>query len=131
MHAKVKTDEQYIESILKKHNRRNKEAIFYAVLGVVFGVIGYFFYLYISEKLVDFASSISSSLLVEGLQITKEEIKLIDLSNKISWVKGVEIGVLLGSISIVSGSLFAYALHLVFGSRKERIIIELYRKTKI
>ncbi|MDH5444373.1 MAG: hypothetical protein OEY52_02385 [Gammaproteobacteria bacterium] len=124
------TDNEYIEKIIKKYVRRKKQAIIYGVIGIVLGMTTFISYIEITEKTSDYKNTLLS-FLKEGRELTEHDIRLIKANNELSYVIGTRVGQSLNSFAIGSGISIGYCLYLLFWARKERIILELYEKTKI
>ena len=124
------TDNEYIEKIIKKYVRRKKQAIIYGVIGIVLGMTTFISYIEITEKTSDYKNTLLS-FLKEGRELTEHDIRLIKANNELSYVIGTRVGQALNSFAIGSGISIGYCLYLLFWARKERIILELYEKTKI
>jgi len=125
----MKTDKEYIEKIVSSYKNRKKIAILFGVVGVAFGIAAYLVFTEFSAKTLDITSSLNS-LFREGKIITAMDIRLIESNNTLSYVMGMRVGQLLNSLAFCSGLSLGYCLNLLFGARKERIICDLYEKSK-
>lgn len=126
----MKSDKEYIEKIIKNYERRKKMAVLYAVVGISFGVAAFMAYVEFGIVTNELISS-TSSFLTEGKTITKIDIKYAKVNNDLSYIIGLRAGQTINSLATVSGLSLGYCLYLLFWPRKERIIKELYEKTKI
>jgi hypothetical protein len=126
----MKSDKEYIEKIIKNYERRKKMAVLFGVVGIIFGVAAFMVYVELGKITNELISSISS-FLTEGQTIAKNDIKYVKVNNELSYVVGLRAGQTLNSFATASGISLGYCLYLLFWSRKERIIKELYGKTKI
>lgn len=124
------SDKEYVEKIIRSYERRKKRAAFFGVASVIFGAFAYISYVELGEKAQELTRSISSAL-TEGQPLTESGIELVEVNNKLSYVMGLRVGQLLSTFSAGSGISLGYCLYLLFWPRKERIIKELYEKTKI
>jgi len=124
------TDKEYIEKMIKNYRRRNRRAASFAVIGAIFCITAYIVYVEVGKDTHQLANSISSGL-VNGEKITDIDIKLVTTNNDLLYVMGMRVGQMVTSCLAGAGSCFGYCLYLLFGSRKERIMIGLYEKTKI
>ncbi len=126
----MKSDKEYIEEIIKQYNQRYKKAVLFTILSIAFGVLTYVIYINSYTKFSELTSSIAS-LFFEGQNLTETDLDLIKLNNELSHSIGIRIGFILSSFVTATGVSLGCAIYQYFGSRKERIIYELYEKTKI
>ena len=124
------SDKEYVEKIIRSYERRKIRATYFGAMSIIFASLAYFSYVAITEKTYEITNSMSS-LLTEGRALTETDIKLVEVNNELSYVMGLRVGQLLNTFSTGAGLSFGYCLYLIFWPRKERIIKELYEKTKI
>lgn len=124
------SDTEYAEKIIKTYERRKKRAAFFALISIIFAALAYISYVTLDEKNNELTSSISSAL-IEGRVLTEGDIGLVEANNQLSYVMGLRIGQTLNALASASGLSLGYCLYLLFWSRKERIIKDLYEKAKI
>jgi len=129
MLIKMKTDSEYVEKIIKNYERRKVRAAFFGMASLIFGVFACLSYMALDDKTHEVASSIAS-MLIEGRALTAIDIKLVKTNNQLSYIMGMRIGQLVNTFATAAGLSMGYCLYLLFWPRKERIIKELYEKTK-
>ena len=124
------SDTEYVEKLVKGYERRKMRAAFYGLASIVFAAFAYFTYVKLDEKTHEVTSSITSAI-SKGQVLTDIDIELVETNNRLSYVLGFRVGQQLNMLATTSGITLGYCMYLLFWSRKERIIKELYEKTKI
>jgi len=130
MLIKMKTDADYAEKIIKSYERRKVRAVFFGVASLIFGAFACISYMALDDKTHEITGSITS-MLIEGRVLTENDIKLVKTNNQLSYIMGMRIGQLVNTFATAAGLSIGYCLYLLFWSRKERIIKELYEKEKM
>jgi len=124
------TDNEYIVKVIKNYERRKKLAALFGFLATVFAVISYLAYAELDKGAISIIEFASSSL-TEGIMLTNADIHLIDRNNALVYYYGYQMGGAVNAFAISAGLALGYCLKMLFWSRKERIIKELYEKTEI
>jgi len=126
----LKSDDKYIESIRNAYDGRNKRAIYCVVLAVIVAIIGFAVYYNMKNSLTSLQET-QSRMFKEGIKITEMDLKLIKVNSEVAFSIGVQVGMLVKSFAIIFGGLVGYAIYLVVGSRKNRLLIKFYDDSKI
>jgi hypothetical protein len=124
------SDKEYVEKIIRNYDRRKKRAALFGVTSIVLASFMYFAYATLTEKVNEVTSSVSSTL-IEGRALTETNIELVKVNNELSYVLGLRVGHLPNTIATGAGLSLGHCLYLLFSSRKERIIKELYEKARL
>ena len=122
------TDEEYIQNIKRQYNRRKKAGALLLFVTVLISALTYLAYSKSNESAYLIVETLQ--LLHEGDIVRKKDINNIISTNNIANNLGVKTGVLLGSGCIFISIFISYALLMLFGMRKERLLIEYYERTK-
>jgi len=115
-------DDDFVAQIEKKFLSRKKEGCVLLILSLtMIGAAGYFAYTF-GDKILSIADNISSIGASFSDEALREEAK--KTSAEFSLIQGTTLGFLLSTM--VTGGIHAlsHALYLIFGSRKERLLIE-------
>jgi|SRR5690625_1483829 len=126
----MRSDAEYIHSAVKRYERRYKLAIIYGLLAIAWSACAYFGYVELTGSTNRLLSLIGPNLR-EGMTVTANTVETLKVSNTASYTLGMRVGMVLYSSAIVSGLLLGYCLYLLFGAKRERIIAELYKNSKI
>ncbi len=122
------SDEKYIESIRKNYAKRKIHAVILVVIS-----FGLSLYVY---SLTEYPSKLNSTILdidylfIEGEKITMQEIKSVKSHLELSEILYTYYGMVMGAFALIVLNTLGYAIYLVFGSRKERLLIKLYENKK-
>lgn len=125
----MESDIKHIERAIKNYKRRKiLGAIFMAFSAICcFATISSYFY--ISTKTTELTNSLLS-LHKEGSVLTDSDIELLQATNKLTYTLGVKAGSSMSFLAVSTGASFGYSLYFLLGARRERIIMELYDKSK-
>ncbi len=124
----MKTDEEYINTIKLRYKKRKKAGVSLIFLTLFLIAMTYLAYTKTNE---------SSQLILETLQFQKEgetvkaqDIKDIHFTNKLAHALGIKAGALLGSSVTLIGVFISQTIIMLFGMRKERLLIKYYDLSK-
>ena len=122
------SDEEYINRIIVKYERRHKLALLYITLGILFLLAAYGAYLYLSALAY---SDLFVGHLQEGMVLDAQLIDSVKSSSQASYSMGTAIGVVVSQFILPSILLIGTGVNLLLNSRKDKLIKLLYEKTKI
>lgn len=126
----MRSDAEYIHRAVKRYERRYRLAMIYGLLAIAWSACTYFGYVELTESTNRFLS-LFGPYLREGMTVTADTIETLRVSNTAFYSLGMRVGMVFYSSAIVTGLLLGYCLYLLFGAKRERIIAELYKNSKI
>ena len=124
----MKTDEEYIRRIRQQYKRRKLAGGVLTLATILIGILTYLTYTKLNA---------STSLILETLQlqhvgdtVSLQDIEDVITNNKIAQSLSVKTGVIIGSAVTFIGFFIGYIFVLLFGMRKEQLLIKYYDKSK-
>ena len=124
----MQSDEEYIKTIKRIHAARKKNGYTGLLLSILMGIGAYFMYGYFQEEAGKQIEDISNY--IAGTQMDVETVKNIHYANHYAQEYGASIGLYIGILSAGTLMSFIQSLILIFGGRKERLLIKYYEHTK-
>jgi hypothetical protein len=122
------TDDEYIEKVKRNYSYRKIIAIISLVIAALFGGLSYYAVEISQEKNNKLIKSILPTQI--GEPNTKIDIQTIEAAVDLAQTTGNKTGRLIGTSTITTGLLIGYALALLFGGRKERLLIKCHEQSK-
>ena len=122
------TDDEYIEKVKRNYSYRKIIAIISLVIAALFGGLSYYAAEISQEKNSELIKSILPTQI--GAPNTEVDIQTIEAAVDLAQTTGNKTGRLVGTSNITIGVLIGYALALLFGGRKERLLIKYYEQSK-
>jgi len=121
----MKTDDQYLEAVIKNYTNRKKRAAFGIIFAISYGIFSYYLFNMTHEQI----TTIEEMVLMTkpGIPITETEIKLANTSVKLVEILGIKLGSFLGFSAAFITISITQSLVLLFGGRKERLLIKYYK----
>lgn len=124
----MQSNEDYIKTIKRTHARRKKNGYTGLVLSLIVGVGIYFMYGYIQQEARKEVETISSY--IAGTQMDETTVKNIHYATHYAQEYGSAIGLFIGILSASTLMSFIQSLILIFGGRKESLLIKYYEQSK-
>ncbi len=124
----MQSNDDYINTIKRTHASRKKNGYTGLVLSVIMGMSAYFMYGYFQEEARKEIETISSY--IAGTQMDETTVKNIHYATKYAQEYGSSIGLYIGILSASTLISFIQSLILIFGGRKESLLIKYYEQTK-
>jgi len=122
------SDEKYIENVKRNYIRRKKTGLFILALALIMSAFLY----YGVEQARKNNNELVQSLIPKniGYTYTKTDYELMRSITTLADVFGTKIGMFMGSTSVTIVFLFMESLVLLFGGRKEYLLIKYYEQSK-
>lgn len=123
----MQSNEEYIKTISRTHASRKKNGYTGLVLSIIVGVGIYFMHGYIQQEARKEVETISSY--IAGTQMDETTVKNIHYATNYAQEYGSAIGLFIGVLSASTLMSFIQSLILIFGGRKESLLIKYYEQT--
>lgn len=122
------SDEKYIENVRRNYARRKKTGLLILALAVIMSV---FLYYAVEQSRKD-NNSLVQSLIPKniGYTYTETDYELVQSITTLADVFGTKIGMFMGTTSVTIGLMFLQSLVLLFGCRKDYLLIKYYEQSK-
>ncbi len=124
----MKTDEEYINTLNIRYQKRKQAGVLLIFVTLLLIAMTYLTFTKTNE---------SSQLIIETLQfqlegevVKAQDIKDVQATNKLAHALGIKTGVLLGSSVTLIGIFIGQTVIMLFGMRKERLLIKYYELSK-
>ena len=124
----MQSNEDYINSIKRTHANRKKNGLTGLLLSIIVGVGLFFSYGYFQQEARKEVVTISSY--IAGTQMNETTVKNIHYATNYAQEYGTSIGIFIGILSASTLVSFIQSLILIFGGRKESLLIKYYEQTK-
>ncbi len=124
----MQSNEDYINTIKRIHFNRKRNGYIGLVLSVIVGIGIYFSHGYFQKEARNGVVTISSY--IAGTQMTETTVKNIHYATDYAQEYGSAIGLYIGILSAGTLMSFIQSLILIFGGRKESLLIKYYEQTK-
>ena len=122
------SDEKYIENVKRNYARRKKIGLFILALAVIMSAFLY----YGAEHARKDNNELVQSLIPKniGYTYTETDYELVQSITTLADVFGTKIGMFMGTTSVTIAFMFIQSLVLLFGSRKDYLLIKYYEQSK-
>jgi len=122
------SDDKYIENVKRNYARRKKTGIFILALAVIMSAFLY----YGAEHARKDNNELVQSLIPKniGYTYTETDYELVQSISRLADVFGTKIGMFMGATSVTIAFMFIQSLVLLFGSRKDYLLIKYYDQSK-
>ena len=124
----MKTDEEYINHIKRQYQKRKITGALLIFVSTLIFTLTYLTYVKSNE---------SNYLILDTLQLQHEGdiVRLKDIDNNkytstLAYTLGIKTGVLIGSVTILNVVIISQTIIMLFGMRKERLLIKYYELSK-
>ena len=122
------SDDKYIEIVKRNYSRRKKTGVFILVLAITMTI----FMFYGVNTLQEDNNSLVQSLIPKntGHTYTETDYYLTKSVNALTEAFSTKIGIFIGSTAVTITLMFIESLMLLFGGRKEYLLIKYYEQSK-
>jgi hypothetical protein len=124
----MKTDDQYIQNIKRKYDKRKKTGYIILALAIFFCILSYNKYTTTIELTNN--ALIGLKFPSVGETVTETNVSSMKLSREVAQEMGKKIGYMRASLIFFIGIASFNILILFFGMRKEKLLINYYEKSK-
>ncbi len=118
-----KSDEEFIEHLKRQSARRRKLGVGVVLSGVAIAVVSAYFTIQIQGDVM----ALADTLLNLG---SNQDRALLHAANLVAYSTGVRIGIALASGAFIGGASLSYGAYLLWGYRKERLLLHYHEKAK-